>query len=72
VCKGSRNSAVKDADVTRLKQYFAFAEVKQWKKVGDGMPSNREEMLPIMQFIARRLVYEAQTNLGDGSHSIEI
>ena len=55
ICKGSRGSAVTDSASTRLKDTFEFVEIKEWKKNGDGMPSNREEMLPIMQFFARRL-----------------
>ncbi|KAF2179801.1 alpha/beta-hydrolase [Zopfia rhizophila CBS 207.26] len=55
VCKGSKSSAVSDSAVTKLKDAFEFVEIKEWKKTGDGMPSNREEMLPIMQFFARRL-----------------
>jgi predicted esterase len=55
LCKGNRNSAVKESNVRRLKDTFEFLEVKEWKKVGDGMPSNRDEMMPIMQFFARRL-----------------
>jgi len=55
VCKAARGSAVTDGAVTRLKDAFEFIEFKEWKKNGDGMPSNREEMMPIMQFFARRL-----------------
>lgn len=55
VCKGSRDSAVTDSAVAKLKDVFETVEIKQWNKKGDGMPSNREEMLPIMQFFARRL-----------------
>lgn len=55
VCKGSRGSAVTDSAKSKLKDAFNFVEIKEWKKTGDGMPSNREEMLPIMQFFARRL-----------------
>jgi predicted esterase len=55
VCKGNRNSAVKENHVRRLKDTFHYVEVKQWTKIGDGMPSSRDEMLPIMQFLARRL-----------------
>ncbi|CAI6305041.1 unnamed protein product [Periconia digitata] len=54
-CKASRGSAVTDGAVSRLKDAFEFIEVKEWRKNGDGMPSNREEMMPIMQFFARRL-----------------
>ncbi|KAF9633050.1 putative phospholipase carboxylesterase superfamily protein [Lasiodiplodia theobromae] len=55
LCKAARGSSVSDSAVKRLKDSFEFAEVKDWKRVGDGMPSNRDEMLPIMQFFARRL-----------------
>ncbi|KAK0663226.1 putative hydrolase C9G1.08c [Lasiodiplodia hormozganensis] len=55
LCKAVRGSSVSDGAVKRLKDSFEFAEVKEWKRVGDGMPSNRDEMLPIMQFFARRL-----------------
>lgn len=55
VCKASRGSAVTDSAVSKLKDAFQYVEVKEWKKNGDGMPANREEMLPIMQFFARRL-----------------
>jgi predicted esterase len=55
VCKGNRSSAVKESNVRRLKDTFEFLEVREWKKIGDGMPSSREEMMPIMQFFARRL-----------------
>jgi len=55
VCKGNRSSAVKESNARRLKDTFDFVELKEWKKVGDGMPNSRDEMMPIMQFFARRL-----------------
>ncbi|KAF2651861.1 alpha/beta-hydrolase [Lophiostoma macrostomum CBS 122681] len=55
VCKGSRGSAVSDSAASKIKDAFDFVEIKEWKKTGEGMPSSREEMLPIMQFFARRL-----------------
>jgi predicted esterase len=55
VCKAARGSAVTDGAMSRLKEAFEFVEIKEWKKIGDGMPSSREEMMPIMQFFARRL-----------------
>lgn len=67
-CKGNRKSAVKEANVDKLKDTFEFVEVKEWKKTGDGMPASREEMLPIMQFFARRL----RSVRGVPSGSIEI
>jgi predicted esterase len=55
ICRAARASAVTDSAVSKLKDAFEFVEIKDWKKNGDGMPSNRDEMLPIMQFFARRL-----------------
>jgi predicted esterase len=55
VCKGSRDSALSQTAISRMKDVFEFLEVKEWRKIGDGMPRNRDEMLPIMQFFARRL-----------------
>lgn len=55
VCKASKGSAVTDSAIAKLKDAFEFVEIKEWKKNGDGMPSNREEMMPVMQFFARRL-----------------
>jgi predicted esterase len=56
VCRATRNSKVTDSAVLRLKDAFEHVEVKDWKRNGDGMMSNREEMLPIMQFLACRLL----------------
>lgn len=55
VCRAARASAVTDSAVAKLKDAFEFVEIRDWKKNGDGMPGSREEMLPIMQFFARRL-----------------
>jgi predicted esterase len=55
VCKGSKNSAVTPSAIQKIKDIFEFVEIKEWNKVGDSMPSNRDEMLPVMQFFARRL-----------------
>lgn len=55
VCKASNGSKVTDGAVKRLKDVFDFTEIKEWKRNGDGMMRNRDEMLPIMQFFARRL-----------------
>ncbi|KAI9780509.1 MAG: hypothetical protein M1835_004469 [Candelina submexicana] len=52
---GSSNSLITASNVTRLKGVFESVQYKQWSKAGDGMPSNPEQMLPIMQFFASRL-----------------
>ncbi|TRX95453.1 hypothetical protein FHL15_003784 [Xylaria flabelliformis] len=55
ICHG-RNSESLDSDAMELarKEFVDVREVK-WRKEDDGMPKNREEMLPIMQFLAERL-----------------
>lgn len=55
LCAGQRGSAVSEAGVRRMKECFESVEVVRWKRAGDGMARNREEMLPIMRFFARRL-----------------
>jgi predicted esterase len=55
VCKATKGSTVTDSAISKLKDAFEYIEIKEWKKNKDGMPSNREEMMPIMQFFARRL-----------------
>lgn len=53
---GGRDSiVVSDAAVRRTKEVFEFVEVSRYPRKGDGMPSNFEEMKPVMQFLARRL-----------------
>ena len=41
--------------VKRIKASYEFVEYHQWKKPDDSLPRNREEALPMMQFLARRL-----------------
>ena len=55
ICRASRASAITDGAVSKLRDAFEFVKIKDWKKNGDSMPSNRDEMMPIMQFFARRL-----------------
>jgi len=55
ICKASNKSAITDSATSKLKDAFEYVEIKEWKRNGDGMPSSREEMMPIMQFFARRL-----------------
>ncbi|KAJ5241253.1 uncharacterized protein N7469_002844 [Penicillium citrinum] len=52
---GRDSAVVSDGAVTRTKEVFEFVEVSRYTRKGDGMPSNRDEMLPVMQFFARRL-----------------
>lgn len=55
LCKARSNSSVSSSDVARLRESFEFTEIREWACSGDRMPSNRDEMLPIMQFFARRM-----------------
>lgn len=52
---GSSNTAVTQQAVNDTKAIFKHTEYHKWVRSGDGMPRNREEMLPLMRFFARRL-----------------
>ncbi|KAI0490609.1 alpha/beta-hydrolase [Xylaria cf. heliscus] len=55
ICYG-RNSELLDGDaIELLKKEFVDVREAKWRKADDDMPKNREEMLPIMQFLAERL-----------------
>ena len=43
------------AGVKKVQSSFEFVESHQWKKKDDSMPKNRDEALPMMQFLARQL-----------------
>ncbi|OOF94776.1 hypothetical protein ASPCADRAFT_397539 [Aspergillus carbonarius ITEM 5010] len=53
--EGDDGTAVTAAGVRRTQEWFEFVEVVRYKRKGDGMPRNRDEMTPIMAFLARRL-----------------
>lgn len=55
VLGGSRSNQVTRSAVDVLKARFGEVEYVKWAKAGDSMPANREEMVPIMRFLARRL-----------------
>ena len=52
---GRDSPVVSDAAVRRTKEVFEFVELSRYPRKGDGMPTNRNEMMPVMQFFARRL-----------------
>ncbi|KAE8374219.1 Alpha/Beta hydrolase protein [Aspergillus bertholletiae] len=52
---GRDSEAVSDGAVSRTKGVFEFVEIARYARKGDGMPKAREEMLPVMRFLARRL-----------------
>ncbi|KAK3327839.1 phospholipase/Carboxylesterase superfamily protein [Cercophora scortea] len=55
VCHGSESEAVDEDAIGLLKEEFADARIVQWKRASDGMPESREEVLPMMEFLAERL-----------------
>ncbi|KAL2040547.1 hypothetical protein N7G274_006526 [Stereocaulon virgatum] len=55
VLGGSSNTMITKTAITTLKSVFQNVEYHRWSKAGDGMPQNRDEMLPIMRFFARQL-----------------
>ncbi|PGH16311.1 hypothetical protein AJ79_01853 [Helicocarpus griseus UAMH5409] len=64
-----RESALTDGGVGRTKGNFGNVEVVRWAgRRGDGMPQNREEMFPIMRFLAGRL----RSRAGVPEGSVEI
>ncbi|OKO99813.1 hypothetical protein PENSUB_8030 [Penicillium subrubescens] len=65
---GRDSEVVSDGAVRRTKEVFEFVEVSRYARRGDGMPSNRDEMLPVMQFFARSL--RSQQGVPKGSVEI--
>ncbi|KAL1891256.1 hypothetical protein Sste5346_007715 [Sporothrix stenoceras] len=58
VCGAAGGEAVSDETQGMLRRRFTSVEVAAWRRPNDednGMPRNRAEMLPIMQFLAKRL-----------------
>lgn len=56
VCGGNRGSVVTREAEDKLKKEFESVEAVRWRREGDGMMSNREEMTSIMAFWGRRLL----------------
>jgi hypothetical protein len=54
---GSRSvlASVDSSPLKRIKTVYEYVEYHTWKKSDDSMPKNRDEVLPMMQFWARRL-----------------
>lgn len=55
VLGGSSNTLITKTALVNLRVSLQSVEYYKWDRPGDGMPTNREEMLPIMRFFARRL-----------------
>ncbi|KAL4996229.1 Alpha/Beta hydrolase protein [Aspergillus recurvatus] len=52
---GRDSEVVTESAVKRTKDVFGFVEVHEYRRRGDTMPRNREDMTPIMRFLGRRL-----------------
>jgi len=55
ISAGSRDSVVTPSSEDKLKHVFETVEVARYRRPGDTMPRDRDEMRPIMQFFSRRL-----------------
>lgn len=55
VLSGQSNTLVTRTSLNKLKECFQNVEYHKCDRAGDGMPRNRDEMLPIMRFFAKRL-----------------
>ncbi|KAG9229769.1 Alpha/Beta hydrolase protein [Amylocarpus encephaloides] len=55
VCGGCNSRQITRSAVDGLRARFGDVEYVKWDKRNDSMPENREEVLPIMKFLARRL-----------------
>ena len=52
---GSSGTLITRTAVEDIKKVCRHVEYHKWNRPGDAMPRNRDEMLPIMRFFARRL-----------------
>jgi len=55
ICHGRNSELIDDDAIDAVKAEFDHVQVVQWSKAADSMPGNRDEMLPIMKFLAERL-----------------
>ena len=55
LCGGNRHTAVTTNVLRDVKERFGSVQYVKWERDGDSMARNREEMLPIMKFLASRL-----------------
>lgn len=55
VIGGASQTLITSEAIAELQRVFEFVETRKWRRPGDTMPKDRDEMIPIMQFFARRL-----------------
>ena len=65
VLGGSSSTLITRTALDKLRATFQNVEYQKWDRPGDGMPHNKDEMLPIMRFFARRL--RSRAGVPDGS-----
>ncbi len=68
VLGGSSSTLITRTILDKLKAAFQDVDYHKWNRPGDGMPRNRDEMLPIMRFFARRL----RSRAGVPEDSVEV
>ena len=55
VLGGSSNTLITKNALDNMKRCFESVTYHKWDKSGDGMPRNKDEMYPIMRFLATRM-----------------
>lgn len=55
VAYGADSKWVNSSSEDKIKRVFEHVQLSKYRRPGDTMPKDRDEMLPIMQFFARRL-----------------
>lgn len=68
ICGGQSNTLITRTSLNKLKECFQNVEYHKWDRAGDGMPRDRDEMMPIMRFFANRL--SSRKGVPDGSVEI--
>ncbi|KAF1346081.1 Alpha/Beta hydrolase protein [Delphinella strobiligena] len=68
VCAGTESPWVTSSAEEKLRKVFTSVQSHRYRRSSDGMPQNRDEMLPLMQFFARRL----RSNAGVPNGSVEL
>lgn len=68
VLGGSSSTLITRNALEKIKATFQSVEYHKWQRAGDSMPRNRDEILPIMRFFARRL----QSRMGVPEGSVQV
>jgi len=55
LCAGQESPYVTPSAEDKLKRVFEYVQISRYRRTGDTMPKDRDEMLPVMEFFARRL-----------------